>query len=187
VKAANLFYFMAFINIEIKARTTRANEIRQYLLNHEAELHGTDEQTDTYFNVAEGRLKLREGNIENNLIYYKRIEAAGPKQSDVELVQAADGPALRNVLTKALGIKAVVKKKREIYYINNVKFHLDTLEELGSFVEIEASNRFDDIDAEKLKQQCEAYMNEFGVKDEDLINQSYSDMVNNLRAKMSLT
>lgn len=168
---------MAFINIEIKARTTRAAFIRQYLLNHEAELHGTDEQTDTYFNVAGGRLKLREGNIENNLIYYQRIESAGIKQSNVELVKAEDGPGLRNVLTKALGVKAVVKKKREIYYILNVKFHLDTLEGLGSFVEIEASNRFEDIPAEKLRQQCEAYMKEFGVGEDDLVNMSYSDMV----------
>jgi adenylate cyclase, class 2 len=168
---------MAFINIEIKARTTNADSIRHYLLNHEAELHGTDEQTDTYFNVASGRLKLREGNIENNLIYYQRMETAGVKQSNVELVKAEDGPGLRNILAKALGIKAVVKKKREIYYIRNVKFHLDTLEGLGSFVEIEASNRFEDIPAEKLRQQCEAYMREFGVGEEDLVNMSYSDMV----------
>ena len=168
---------MAFINIEIKARTSRADFIRQYLLSHEAELHGTDEQTDTYFNVASGRLKLREGNIENNLIYYQRIETAGVKQSNVELVNAGDGPGLRNLLAKALGVKAVVKKKREIYYIRNVKFHLDTLEGLGSFVEIEASNRFEDIPAEKLRQQCEAYMTEFGVGQEDLVNMSYSDMI----------
>lgn len=168
---------MAFINIEIKARTLKADSIRQYLLNHQAELHGTDEQTDTYFNVANGRLKLREGNIENNLIYYQRTETAGVKQSNVELVKAEDGAGLRNVLTKALGVKAVVKKKREIYYIRNVKFHLDTLEKLGSFVEIEASNRFEDIPAEKLRQQCEAYMREFGVEEGDLVNMSYSDMV----------
>ena len=168
---------MAFINIEIKARTSKADVIRQYLLNHEAELHGTDEQTDTYFNVAEGRFKLREGNIENNLIYYKRVENTAIKQSNVELVKADDGPGLRNILTKALGVKAVVKKKREIYYIRNVKFHLDTLQGLGSFVEIEASNRFEDIPAEKLRHQCEAYMKEFGVEEEDLVNMSYSDMV----------
>ena len=168
---------MAFINIEIKARTSRADLIRQYLLSHEAELHGIDQQTDTYFNVPGGRLKLREGNIENNLIYYQRTETAGVKQSNVELVKTEDGPGLRNLLAKALGINAVVKKKREIYYIRNVKFHLDTLEGLGSFVEIEASNRFEDIPAEKLRQQCEAYMTEFGVGPEDLVNMSYSDMV----------
>ncbi|HYC29597.1 MAG TPA: class IV adenylate cyclase [Chitinophagaceae bacterium] len=168
---------MAFINIEIKARTRRADGIRQYLLNHEAEVHGTDEQTDIYFNVQHGRLKLRQGNIENNLIFYERKETGGLKQSDVDLVKVEDSEGLKNVLAKSLGVKAVVKKRREIYYIRNVKFHLDTLEGLGSFVEIEASNRFEDIPAEKLREQCEAYMREFGVEEEDLINRSYSDMV----------
>jgi len=170
-------FFMPFINIEIKARTNRAAAIRQYLLNHEAEAHGTDEQTDTYFNVPHGRLKLRQGNIENNLIYYQRKETGGPKQSAVDLVKVDDSEGLKNILMKCLGVKAVVKKRREIYYIRNVKFHLDTLEELGSFVEIEASNRFEDIPAEQLRQQCEAYMEEFGVREEDLIEMSYSDMV----------
>ena len=170
---------MAFINIEIKARTNKADRIRQYLLNHDADVQGIDEQTDTYFNVPNGRLKLRQGNIENNLIYYQRQETGGTKQSNVDLFKVEDGDALRDMLTKALGVKAVVQKKREIYYIGNVKFHLDTLEELGSFVEIEAANRFEDIPVEKLKQQCEAYMKEFGVEDGDLIRQSYSDMVLN--------
>jgi adenylate cyclase class 2 len=168
---------MAFINIEIKARTSRTDEIRKYLLDHGAELRGTDRQVDTYFNIADGRLKLREGNIENNLIYYKRKEASGPKQSDVDLFKTDDGGTLKNILTKALGVKAVVDKQREIYYIDNVKFHLDTLEGLGSFVEIEASNRFEDISAEKLHQQCKMYMKEFKIEEEDIINKSYSDMV----------
>lgn len=177
MESSNPFLFMAFINIEIKARTNKANEIRNYLLNHEAEAYGTDEQTDTYFNVPNGRLKLRQGNIENNLIYYLRKEAGGPKQSDVDLVKVDDSEGLKNILVKSLGVKAVVKKRREIYYIGNVKFHLDTLEGLGSFVEIEASNRFEDIPAEVLTQQCEAYMQEFGIQESDLINKSYSDMV----------
>ena len=170
---------MAFINIEIKARTNKTAHIRQYLLNHEADAQGTDEQTDTYFNVPNGRLKLRQGNIENNLIFYQRKETGGTKQSNVDLCKVDDADSLKEILVKALGVKAVVKKQREIYYIGNVKFHLDTLEGLGSFVEIEAANRFEDIPVEKLKQQCEAYMKEFGVEDGDLIRQSYSDMVIN--------
>ena len=62
---------MSFINVEIKARTKRLSAIRDYLLNHGAEFIGVDEQTDTYFDVGSGRLKLRQGKIENNLIYYK--------------------------------------------------------------------------------------------------------------------
>lgn len=172
---------MAFINIEIKARTSKTDAIRQYLLENGAELRGVDEQTDTYFKVADGRLKLREGNVENNLIYYKRVETAGPKQSDVELLPAPDAGALKSMLTKALGVKAIVKKRREIYYINNVKFHLDVVVKLGSFVEIEASNQFEDISEERLREQCEEYMKAFGVLESDLVNESYSDMVMRLQ------
>ncbi|HYF30950.1 MAG TPA: class IV adenylate cyclase [Chitinophagaceae bacterium] len=169
---------MAFINIEIKARTTRAEAIRQYLRQAGAEHRGTDRQTDTYFVVPHGRLKLREGNIENNLIYYHRQETGGPKQSDVELVKTQDPPALKSVLAKALGVLAVVSKQREIYYIGNVKFHVDTLEGLGEFVEIEASNQFEDnLTATQLRAQCERYMKEFGLEAGDLVNESYSDMV----------
>ena len=168
---------MAFINIEIKARTTRVADIRKYLQENGAACIGTDHQTDTYFNVNNGRLKLREGNIENNLIFYSRAETGGTKQSNVEMMQVADPPVLKNILSKAMNILAVVSKRREIYYIDNVKFHLDTLEGFGEFVEIEACDRFEEIPVEKLKEQCEEYMKLFGVKEEDLIKKSYSDMV----------
>lgn len=171
------FSFMAFINIEIKARTTRSNSIRQYLVQQGAELRGIDAQTDTYFNVAQGRLKLREGKVENNLIYYQREEKAGAKQSNVELMPTTEGPVLKSILLKALGAKAIVKKTREIYYIGNVKFHLDTVEGLGNFVEIEASNRFEDIEEVQLRRQCEEYMIAFGISAEEIVNESYSDMV----------
>ena len=169
---------MPFINIEIKARTTKSAVIREYLLQNGAEFKGVDEQSDTYFKVANGRLKLREGNIENNLIYYQREETAGLKQSNVELTSTTDPIALKSILTKALGIKTVVKKQREIYYIDNVKFHIDTLEGLGSFVEIEACNNNTLLSEEELNEQCRFYMKEFEIEDEDLVQKSYSDMLN---------
>ena len=70
---------MSFLNVEIKAKCRDAGFIRDYLLSNGAEFKGIDEQTDTYFNVSVGRLKLREGNIENNLIYYERSDQPGPK------------------------------------------------------------------------------------------------------------
>jgi predicted adenylyl cyclase CyaB len=170
---------MPFINIEIKARTEKANQIRQYLLNRGAEFRGTDLQTDTYFQVPNGRLKLREGNIENNLIWYQRNNQAGPKQSDFLLTPVTDAVALKQTLTNALGIKVTVVKKREIYFIGNVKFHLDQLDTLGSFVEVEASNKTEDLPVEKLQEQCEYYRKAFEIKDEDLLQYSYSDMLLN--------
>ncbi len=66
---------------------------------HNADFKGTDEQTDTYFNVLHGRLKLREGNIENNLIFYERENQAGPKNSHFHLVKTDDPVVLKEILS----------------------------------------------------------------------------------------
>ena len=168
---------MSFLNVEIKAKSNHSEFIRDYLAANGAEFKGIDEQTDTYFNVSHGRLKLREGNIENNLIYYERTNEAGPKNSHFHLVKIVDANSIKEVLTKSIGIKVVVKKKREIYYINNIKFHVDEVARLGTFIEIEASNITADISKEKLKEQCEFYIKEFNIKSEDMISVSYSDML----------
>ena len=168
---------MSFLNIEIKARCRDSASIHQYLQQHGAEFKGIDLQTDTYFRVNHGRLKLREGNIENNLIYYERTNQAGPKSSHFHLVKVEDAKGLKEVLTKSMGIKVVVKKKREIYYIKNVKFHIDEVPGLGSFVEIEAGNILTDLSQDELKEQCDFYLKEFKISPEALIDVSYSDML----------
>ncbi len=168
---------MSFLNVEIKARCNNADRIRSYLVIHNAECKGIDEQVDTYFNVPNGRLKLREGNIENNLIFYERINQAGPKNSHFHLVKIEDAKALKEVLTKSIGVKVVVIKRREIYYISNVKFHIDEVPGLGSFVEIEAGNILADLTREQLKEQCDFYIKEFEIRPADFMEVSYSDML----------
>ena len=168
---------MSYLNVEIKAKCTDAAFIRNYLLKAGADFKGVDEQTDTYFNVANGRLKLREGNIENNLIFYERSNQSGPKSSHFQLVKIEDANGLKEVLTKSNGIKVVVKKRREIYYIKNVKFHIDEVPGLGSFIEIEAGNILADLSSDQLKEQCSFYISQFGIKKEDMIESSYSDML----------
>jgi len=173
-----VFLFLGMpLNVEIKARTIQPEFARNYLRNNRAEFGGTDLQMDTYFNVSHGRLKLREGNIENNLIYYERQNVAGAKESNFRLVRVPDAEGLKNVLTRSLGVKIVVKKKREIYFIRNVKFHIDEVEGLGNFVEIEASDLYADISREKLQEQCAFYLTELRIREEDHIAVSYSDML----------
>src|SRR3981081_2326774 len=145
---------MNHLNVEIKARTNKDAKIRTFLLEHGADFKGIDHQIDTYFNVPVGRLKLREGNIENNLIYYERDNQTGPKNSHFNLIKVEDAAGLKEVLKKTLGIKIIVQKKREIYYIGNVKFHLDEVPQLGKFVEIEAGNILSGIEEKKLREQC---------------------------------
>jgi adenylate cyclase, class 2 len=168
---------MSFLNVEIKARCDDPVFIRNYLLSNAAEFKGLDEQIDTYFNVDKGRLKLREGKIENNLIYYERADQAGPKNSKFNLIKVEDAAGLKDVLEKSIGIKVVVQKKREIYYIRNVKFHIDEVPGLGSFVEIEAGNILADLSQQQLKDQCDFYLKEFKISEKDLMEVSYSDML----------
>ncbi len=165
------------IIIEIKAKCTDQNKVRELLKAHKADFKGIDNQTDTYFNVNYGRLKLREGNIENNLIFYKRENKEDPKQSDVVLYNSKPESSLKQILTSSLGILTIVNKKREIYFIENIKFHIDQVIDLGTFVEIEAINSSGTISKEKLHEQCRYYLELFGIKKEELVSKSYSDML----------
>ena len=168
---------MTNINIEIKARSSDRNRIRKILTSSNADFKGVDYQIDTYFNINNGRLKLREGNIENHLIFYSRENKSGPKQSNVILYKPNPVSNLKDVLTNALETLVVVDKKREIYFINNVKFHLDDVNGLGTFVEIEAIDSDGSIGKEKLVGQCNYYSNLFQIKNEDLVAESYSDLL----------
>ena len=87
-----------------------------------------------------------------------------------------DAAGLKEVLTKSCGIKTIVTKRREIYYLDNVKFHIDEVPGLGAFVEIEAGNVLADRNEEQLRDQCEFYLRQFGISDRDLLTSSYSDM-----------
>ena len=170
---------MAQVNIEIKAKCNDLQRIRQLLEDSSAEFKGVDHQVDTYYKVPKGRLKLRQGNIENSLIFYDRPNEAGPKRADVSLfcTDTPGGSQLHEVLTDALKTLIVVDKQREIYFINNVKFHIDTVEGLGNFVEIEAIDKDGMLGIEKLQQQCNYYINLFGITDTDLVTVSYSDLI----------
>ena len=172
--------YMTHLNVEIKARCGNQDKIRHILKKLNADFKGTDHQLDTYFKVPVGRLKLREGSIENYLIYYQRKDQDGPKESQVTLFQNNPRSSLKSILHKALGILVSVDKTREIYFLDNVKFHLDSVVELGSFIEIEAIDFDGFIDRDALYKQCEKYMSLLEISSDDLISHSYSDLLNRL-------
>ena len=165
------------INYEFKARVDNIVVLEARLKELQPEFKGEDHQVDTYFHVAHGRLKLRQGNIENALIWYERENSAGAKQSNVMLYQHPADETLEPLLAKANGVKAVVDKKRRIYFIGNVKFHFDQVKGLGNFVEVEAIDMNGDIGLEKLKAQCTEYANLFELQADSYIANSYSDMI----------
>lgn len=178
---------MSILNIEFKASTNDLAALEALLLKHDPVLIGEDHQIDTYFNVPAlatessggqaGRLKLREGNIENALIHYEREDHAGTKSSHVLLYQHQPDKILKEILIKTLGIKGVVDKRRKIYFLSNVKFHFDTVDGLGTFIEVEAIDKDGSIGKEKLQAQCNKYAALFGIEEKDFCCVSYSDMV----------
>ena len=164
-------------NFEFKARAANIIDLEERFRQLRPEYRGEDRQVDTYFHVPEGRLKLRQGNIENALIFYRREDIRGAKQSDISLYPAPEADRLKLVLQQALGVRAVVDKKRRIYFIGNIKFHFDDVAGLGHFIEVEAIDSDGSISIEKLKEQCKQYADFFALRREDFVEQSYGEMV----------
>lgn len=164
-------------NFEFKAIVHSIEPYESKLLQLNPVFIGTDHQIDTYFNVTHGRLKLREGNIENALINYSRENIRGAKQSNVILYKHDPDPALKDILLLQLGVKAIVDKTRKIYFIENVKFHFDRVERLGTFLEVEAIDKDNSFTLEELQEQCDHYFNFFGLTKGSLVDRSYSDMI----------
>ncbi|MBO6577084.1 MAG: class IV adenylate cyclase [Rhodothermales bacterium] len=165
------------LNIEIKARCADHAPLRAALTARGARRIGLDRQIDTYFQARTGRMKLREGTIENSLIHYERPDQEGPKRSEVTLARVPADAGLGDVLRAGLNVLVVVDKEREIWFAENVKIHLDDVVGLGRFVEIEAIDRDGSIGADRLEAQCREFMDVFAVRPEDLIDRSYSDML----------
>lgn len=170
-------------NVEFKAAINSLAVYEEKLKTLEPIFKGCDNQVDTYFIVAEGRLKLREGNIENALISYQRSNTANSKLSEIILYKYSPDNALKAILCNHLTIDVVVKKKRLIYFLDHVKFHFDEVEGLGTFMEVEVIDANNKFTLEQLKEQCDAYLQFFKIEPKQLLSESYSDL---LRKKMPL-
>jgi homotetrameric cytidine deaminase len=126
-------------NLEIKAVDPDPPATLRAALALGAQDEGWLHQRDTYFHAVQGRLKLREAPpAPAELISYARAELAGPKVSLYRVVPVADHVALTAALTDALGVRVVVEKARRLLRWGNVRIHLDRVEGLGHYVELEA-------------------------------------------------
>jgi adenylate cyclase, class 2 len=172
---------LTHLNVELKARCADPARVRRVLAEAGATGPGTDTQRDVYFAVPAGRFKLRRGTIERSLVFYRRADEAAVRRSEVTMACLEALPpeamaALEDALTAALGVRAVVEKRREIRFVDNVKFHLDDVAGLGSFVEIEAIDLDGTRGEEQLRSQCEAWRERLGLEASDLVSFSYSDV-----------
>lgn len=163
-------------NVEIKARVPDLASIddraRAIATSGPVDLA----QDDTFFACAHGRLKLRvlsDGTGE--LIHYLRPDDAGPKVSDYLISKIADPQALRESLARALGITGRVRKRRRLYHLDRTRIHLDEVEGLGGFVELEVVLRENDATETGLAEAARI-MGLLGIDESQLVQGAYVEL-----------
>ena len=167
-------------NLEIKARYPDHERGARLARDLGADLQGHLSQTDTYFNIQPGRLKLRHtrcGPVERyELIHYRRWNRPTAKTSDYQLLPVADGPRTLEFFSAALGVKVRVSKERVLYVKDNLRVHLDEVPRLGRFLEFELI-----VTPAHPQEECRERMQEllrrFGIAPGDLVRVSYSDLM----------
>ena len=126
-------------NLEFKVRYESLDTLLPRLADLKATHRETIYQVDTYFHNPKGRLKLRETDEadEGWLIYYERPNELESRYSIYQLCKIPEPTALKGLLAAALSIKTIIKKQRSLWMYNNTRIHLDIVEDLGEFVELE--------------------------------------------------
>jgi predicted adenylyl cyclase CyaB len=164
-------------NVEIKARVRNPGEVAA---RAETIADGPPEllvQHDTFYNVPSGRLKLRVfPSGEGELISYRRTDATGPKTSEYHLVRTDAPDALHEVLAHALGVRRVVSKQRTLLHFGRTRIHLDEVEDLGHFMELEVVLQ-DGEDERRGVEVAHDLLARLGVSYEDLVAGAYVDLL----------
>ena len=164
-------------NIEIKARVRNFEEMRQRAEKLSDMALQVIQQEDTFFNTEMGRLKLRILTTDPaQLIYYTRPDQEGPKRSDYHIYETADPENLKRVLELTYGIRGVVRKTRYLYIVGQTRVHLDDVEGLGQFMELEVVMQVGQSDAEG-QAIAEGLMTGLGVERSDLLEGAYLDLL----------
>jgi adenylate cyclase class 2 len=165
--------------IELKAKVGDHEFLRKKLSTLGAEHLGTFQQSDLYFKVPEGRLKLREVKDESTveLIYYERENIAGPKSDDAFILRIQEPEGLKKILKKILAPLIVVDKVREIYNHQGTQIHLDTVKKLGKFIEFERQTADSPTRIKKDRLILEELMEKLEIEQSNLETLSYSDLI----------
>ncbi len=167
------------LNRELKAYCVDLEAARETLRAHGAAFVEVKEQVDHYYRLPAGddsegtrRLKLRVEKGTGTLIYYRERQEAGARTSQVRM-SSADDPGINDVLQAALGTRAVVRKRRELWRKGNVVFNLDTVEGVGQILEVEVqAEKGCDIDAQvdEYRSLFDRYLNGYiAGSNEDLV------------------
>jgi homotetrameric cytidine deaminase len=169
---------MARVNVELKARDPDPDGTVARCRALGAEDRGVLIQRDTYFAARRGRLKLREqGEALSELIAYRRPDATEPGASTYVRAAAAGPEELREALEAALGTVVVVSKRRRLFMWENVRIHLDDVEGLGAFLELEAIVAADGSDLAAAHEKIARLRSELEISDGALVSAGYSDLL----------
>jgi len=165
-------------NIEIKAHARAFLDIKARAEKLSDTPVEVIPQEDIFFNVPQGRLKLRILGPDDNaqLIYYTRPDQEGPKRSDYHIAYTSDPENLKRVLELAYGFRGVVKKTRYLYLVGQTRVHLDDVEGLGQFMELEVVMKEGQSDAEG-QEIAEDLMTSLGLERGDLLEGAYMDLI----------
>jgi len=166
-------------NIEIKSRVHDIEAMRRRVEEVSAEGWTLLHQEDTFFHCPNGRLKLREQiGSEDELIFYQREDSPGPSVSAYHIFRTENSDSLRDLLTSALDIIGVVRKRRLVYLVDQTRIHLDVVEGLGEFAELEVvlgENRT----VQEGEAIAERLMESLGISNDDRIEGAYLDLFQN--------
>jgi predicted adenylyl cyclase CyaB len=164
-------------NIEIKAKVRDLEPIRDRVA---AIADGPVEildQEDTFFACPGGRLKLRVfDDRRGELIHYHRGDTAAPKPSHYLIAPTSDPEALAAILGSVLGVSGIVRKRRWLYRVGQTRVHLDRVEDLGAFVELEVVLRPDQDEGEGIRIAFDL-MSRLGIREDQLIDKAYIDLL----------
>jgi predicted adenylyl cyclase CyaB len=164
-------------NIEIKAQVHDLADLHARAVALSGGSPQVIPQEDTFFNVARGRLKLRQLAPDfGQLVFYERPDREGPKRSDYFLAGTAEPQALKAALTAALGVRGVVRKVRHLYLVGQTRIHVDEVEGLGDFMELEVVLRDGQTDSEG-QVIAEDLMRRLGIAPADLLDRAYMDLL----------
>ena len=164
-------------NIEIKARVRNFPDLKRRAEALSDSPLEVIPQEDTFFVTSKGRLKLRVLAPDRaQLVYYERPDQDGPKRSDYFIFITNDPENLKTALKLALGVRGIVKKTRYLYMIGQTRVHLDDVEGLGQFMELEVVLRDDQSDAEG-QAIANDLTKKLGIEPTDLIEGAYMDLL----------
>ena len=164
-------------NVEIKARVRDAVALNAQAAALADGLPALIRQSDTFFSVPQGRLKLREfGDGSGELIFYHRSDVSGPKVSDYRISPTTDPAGLRETLAASLGVAGVVRKRRTLYLVGQTRVHVDEVEGLGDFMELEVV-LMEGQSTEEGERIARGLMAKLDVGEADLITGAYVDLL----------